>query len=66
MTSEEEKHTSIDTLEIEMTCITRQLEYFKLHLKYLENITYNRLNLKTLDAHMRVSRDNIFIIWRNM
>ena len=24
------KHTSIDTLEIEMTCITRQLEYYKL------------------------------------
>ena len=31
----------MDTLEIEMTCITRQLEYYKLQLKYLENITHN-------------------------
>ena len=34
-------HTSIDTLEFEMTRITRQLEYCKLQLKYLENITHN-------------------------
>ena len=37
----EKKHMSIDTLEIEMTCITRQFEYYKLQLKYPENITYN-------------------------
>ena len=30
---------SIDTLEIEMTRITRQLEFYKLQLKYVENIT---------------------------
>ena len=36
-----------------MTRIIRQLEYFKVQLKYLENITHKRLNLKTLDAHMR-------------
>ena len=47
-------HTLIGTLEIEKTCIIRQLEYFKLQLKYLENITHNMLNLKTLDALMRV------------
>ena len=29
---------SIDTLEIEMTRIPRQLEYFKLQLEYLKNI----------------------------
>ena len=32
---------SIATLEIEMTHITRQLEYYKLQLKYSENITHN-------------------------
>ena len=41
MTCEEKKHMSIDTLEIEMTRITRQLEFYKLQLKYLENITHN-------------------------
>ena len=42
MTCEErKKHMSIDTLEIEMTHITRQLKYYKLQLKYLENITHN-------------------------
>ena len=30
MTCEGENHTSIDTLEIELTHITRQLEYYKL------------------------------------
>ena len=50
MTSEEGKHTSVDTLEIEMARITRQLEYFKLQLKYPGSITHNMLNLKTLDA----------------
>ena len=59
-----------------MTHITRQLEYFKLQLKYLENIIHNMLNLKTLDALMRVSLcwlegyemdwATIFNIWRNM
>ena len=38
-----------------MTRITRQLEYFKLQLKYLESISHNKLTLKTLDALMRVS-----------
>ena len=70
------KHTSIDTLEIEMTCITRQPEYFKLQLKYLENITHNILSLKNLDALMQVSLCGLevyamdwvatFNIWRNM
>ena len=32
---------SIDTLEIEMTRITRQHEYYKLQLKYSENIIHN-------------------------
>ena len=41
VTCEEKKHMSIDTLEIQMTRITRQLEYYKLQLKYLENITHN-------------------------
>ena len=67
---------SIDTLEIEMTRFTRRLEYFKWQLKYLENISHNMLNLKTLDALMRVSFcgpeghatnwATIFNIWRNM
>ena len=35
------KHTSIDTLDIEMTRITRQLKYYKLQLEYTENITHN-------------------------
>ena len=35
------KHKSIDTLEIKMTRITRQLEYYILQLKYPENITHN-------------------------
>ena len=51
----ENKHTSIDTLESEMTRLTMQLECCKLQLKYLENITHKKLNLKTLDAHMWVS-----------
>ena len=38
---EEEINISIETLEIEMTCITRQLEYDKLQLEYPENITHN-------------------------
>ena len=38
----EEKHlTSIDTLEIQLTRFTRQLEYCKLQLKYPGNITHN-------------------------
>ena len=41
MTCEENKHTSIDILGIEMTRITRQLKYYKLELKYPENITHN-------------------------
>ena len=28
------KHTSIGTLEIKMTCITRQLKYYNMELKY--------------------------------
>ena len=32
---------SIDTLEIEMTRITRQHEYYELQLKYSENIIHN-------------------------
>ena len=62
-----------------MTRIGRQLEYFKLHLKYLKNITHKMLNLTTLDALMWVSLcrlqgyamdsmdwATIFNIWRNM
>ena len=41
MTCDDEKHTSIDTLEIEMTRITRQLKYCKVQFKYPENITHN-------------------------
>jgi hypothetical protein len=41
MICEQQKHTSIVTLEIEMTCITRQLKYCKVQLKYPENITHN-------------------------
>ena len=44
------KHTSIDTLEIEMTHITRQLKYYKLQLKYRENITHN--NRRTPYTHL--------------
>ena len=32
---------SIDTLEIQMESITRQLEYYKLQLVYPKNITHN-------------------------
>ena len=32
---------SIETLEIQMTHSTRQLEYYKLQLMYSENITHN-------------------------
>ena len=35
------KHMSNDTLEIEMTRIIGQLEYYKLQLKYMEKITHN-------------------------
>ena len=50
MTCEEEKHTSIDMLEIEMTRITRQLKYNKLQFKYPENITHN--SRKTSYTHL--------------
>ena len=33
-------NTSIDTLEIEMTSIIRQLKYYKLQLKYPKNIIH--------------------------
>ena len=54
-----------------MTRIIRQLEYFKLQLKYLENITHYRLNLKTLDVLVHVSLCGLEVcaivnIWRNM
>ena len=41
---------SIDTLEIEMIHITRQLEHYKLQLKYPENITHN--NRRTSYTHI--------------
>ena len=44
------KHISIDTLEIDVTRITRQLEYYKLQLKYPENITHN--NRRTSYTHL--------------
>ena len=51
MTFEEKNHTSIDTLEIGMTCITKPLKYYKLQLKYLENITHNsRTSYTNLDT----------------
>ena len=34
----DKKHVSIDMLEIEMTCITTQLKYYKLQPKYMENM----------------------------
>ena len=37
-------------LEIEMTRITRQLKYYKLQLKYPENITHN--NRRTSYTHL--------------
>ena len=45
---EEEKNTSIDTLEIEMTRITRQLKYYTLQLKYLKNSLITIKELPTL------------------
>ena len=45
------KCTSIDTLEIEMTRITRQLEYYKLQLKYPENITHNNRGTSYTHLH---------------
>ena len=44
------KHKSIDTLEIEMVGITRKLKYYKLQLKYVENITHN--NRRTSYTHL--------------
>ena len=41
---------SIDTLEIEMTLITRQLKYYKLQLKYSEILTHN--NRRTSYTHL--------------
>ena len=52
MTCEEQKHTLIDTLEIEMTRIIRQLKYYKLQFKYLENITHN--NKTTSYTHLHI------------
>ena len=46
---EGKKHTSFDTLEIELTCITRQLKYYKLQLKYPENKTH--IDRKTSYTH---------------
>jgi hypothetical protein len=34
------KYMSIDTLEIEMACITRKLNNCKLQVKYPENLTH--------------------------
>ena len=50
---EEKNHTSIDTLEIETTCITRQLEYYKLQLTYPENITHNNRRIPILTYILR-------------
>ena len=45
------KHTSIDTLEIEMTRITRQFKYYKVQLKYPENITHNSRRTSSTHLH---------------
>ena len=37
-------------LEIQLTRITRRLKYYKLQLKYLENITHN--NRRTSYTHL--------------
>ena len=50
MTCKEKTIMSIDTLKIQMTCITRQLEYYKLQLKYAENTTHN--NTRTSYTHI--------------
>ena len=47
------KHMSIDTPKIEMTRITKQLQYYKLQLKYPENITHN--NRRTSCTHLYLS-----------
>ena len=44
------KHTWGDTLEIEMTRMTRQLEFCKLQLNYPENISHN--NRRTSCTHL--------------
>ena len=54
VTCEEQKHTSLDTLEIEMTCIIRQFEYYKLKLKYPENITHNSRRTSYTHLHIYV------------
>ena len=41
MSCERKKHMSINTLETEMICITGQLKYFNLQLKYPEHIIHN-------------------------
>ena len=46
---------STNTLEIEMTRVTRQLEYFKLQLKYLENITITLGELPKLTYILKFS-----------
>ena len=53
VTCEGKKHASIDMLEIEMTRITRQLKYYEVQLKYMENITYN--NRRTSYTHSHTS-----------
>jgi hypothetical protein len=48
---EENKHMSIDKLEFEMTRITRQLKYYRLHLKYSENITHDSRRISYIQLH---------------
>ena len=46
-----EKHTSIDTLEIEMKGIIRQLKYYNMQLKYPENIIHNSRRTSCTHLH---------------
>ena len=41
----------MDTLEIELTRITKQLKYYKLQLKYPKNITHNSRRISYTHLH---------------
>ena len=47
-------YMSIDTLQIEMTCITRQLKFYKLQLNYPKNITHNSRRISYEHLHTLV------------
>ena len=50
----EKKHTAIDTLEIEMTRIIKQLKYYKLQLQHPENITHNNRRASYTHLHTKI------------